>query len=349
MNKIILIIAISTLPLLSVAQVTVEQGAGLYLAGGAELSVQGDLDLRDAVSGQGVVTLNGNSLQSLDARNNHMPQLFIQNRYGIQLTSPLKIVESLLLQSGNLLLGHHELELGSEAVVSGNASAYIVTDGEGKLSKRIQKDVHEFLLPIGTAAGYAPLSLSTSGTYRNGQLMAAARSKTHPLKPMSTRDYLEEYWTIDRAGVTGEVIVKAFYKGVKGEEQNLLPHYWNGREWILKLKPVNVANKTLVIDVPDGGGDIYAMHSDRSPLSRYAITVQPNPVHTTATVLFHNNDDENTLLRIIDNSGRTVMTRTAALKRGANQLRIDVSTLASGEYIISATGSTTKSVLMIKQ
>jgi hypothetical protein len=349
MKKIILIAAIGSLPLFSVAQLTIEQGAEVYLARGAEFSVQGDLDLHNAVFGHGVLTLNGNGLQLLDAHNNHLPQLFIHNRYGIQLLSPLKLVESLLLHSGNLLLGDHDLELGNEAVVSGNSSAYIVTNGRGLVSKYIEKDINEFILPIGTLARYAPLTLSSEGTYRNGKLTAAARSQIHPVKPVSSRDYLEEYWTVKRAGVTGEVFVKAFYNGVTGDEQNLLPHYWNGREWLLKTKPVDVANKTFVFDVPDGDGDIYAMHSDRSALSRYGIAVQPNPVHATATILLHTNEDENTLIRIIDNLGTTVMTKTATLKRGGNQLSIDVSTLASAQYIITATGSTTRSVMMIKQ
>lgn len=212
----IFILGLCSVPLLIQAQMTVQKGAGLYLQENASLAIQTDFETSENVEGSGAVILNGTSIQAISANNNLLPSLLIENRYGAVLNSPLKINQSIILRSGHLVLNKHDLGLGSEAMATGSAYAYIVTNDEGKVIKTVQSDLGGFMLPVGTKNNYAALLLRSSGNYNGGKIEIAAKDKVSPNKPVSSRDYLQNYWTIERKGINGNLIATAFYNKVSG-------------------------------------------------------------------------------------------------------------------------------------
>jgi hypothetical protein len=338
------------LPFFCSAQLQVERGAGLYLQHNALISLQGDLQSAENIDGTGTFILNGSDTQKIGASGHALPSVLIDNANGVSLTSSLKINNRLVLHAGNLSLNRNNIELGSEATAVGHASAYIVSDGYGDVIKDVGANLDGFLIPVGTPAGYLPVSLKSSGKYTHASLAISALYKVNPNKPASSKDYLHHYWTIRRIGINGDVFVTAVYDRLTGDARHIRPFLWNGRQWIKKETPVDINNKLLRTDIPEGTSDLYAMHESETLFSTApSMTLLPNPVQHTATLLIGSVGDESAVLRITDHAGATVMTRRVNLQQGLNAVRINVLSLAAGHYIISSTQKDSQAISMIKQ
>lgn len=350
MKKEILILCLCAIPLFMRAQLNVQSGGTLYLQENAELFIQGDIDVQDNVEGEGRIMLNGASQQIISTHNYSLPSLWLQNQYGVVLNSPLRISRSMVLQSGRLSLDKYNLELGTEATASGNSTAYIAADGDGKIIKKVAADLSGFMIPTGTVNNYAPLLLRSAGNYNGARIEIGAKDKASPNKPLSSKDYLESYWTINRSGINGELFATAFYKDVYGNEENIHPYYWNGNSWIRRDNPVDTKNKLLSITVPEGRGEIYAMHKgDELVPAAVSMTLLPNPVRNAATLIIRSNTDETAAVRITDSNGSAVLLHRVNLRKGLNQVNINVMSLAGGQYIISSTQKNARAITMIKQ
>jgi hypothetical protein len=341
---------VAVVPVCCVAQLHIQKGAGLYLQENAALSIRGDLETNDNIGGRGSIVFNGLGPQQIDAHNYSFPDLQVQNASGIILQSGLKINKQLVLASGQLILGQNNIELGADAAVSGNSSAYLVTDGEGKIIKSVRRNLDGFILPVGTARYYAPVKIHSSGAYQNGTIAIQAKDKANPNKPLSSKDYLDSYWTINRSGINGDVMATAIYNRVFGNEENIKPYFWDGHQWINRETSVDIKNKRLNISIPEGSGEMYAMRKgDELFPDNASMTLIPNPVKNSATMLIRSNENKNETLRIYDNAGNTVITQRVILRKGANQVQINVMSLPSGQYIISSTQPNSQPVKMIKQ
>jgi hypothetical protein len=350
MKSKILLIVLSILPAMMHSQVTIQRGAGIFLSDNAVLTLQGYLDSEDNVEGNGTIILGGPAIQFIGAHNNALPVLSVENNLGVSLTSALKISKSLILRSGHLYLGRYNLELGSDATAGGNSSAYIVSADNGKVIKSIQNNLHAFMVPIGTTDAYAPLLLKSSGKYNNGQVEIGAKANASPNKPLSSKDYLENYWTIYRSGIEGDLTVSAFYNKVAGNEGNIRPYYWNGSTWINKVATIDTKNKSLNITIPEGAGQIYGMRrGDELLPGESSMIVMPNPVRNTATLIIRSAEDDNVTLRITDARGTSVLMRKVTLRKGVNQVNISVMSFANGHYTISSTQKNSKAIQMVKQ
>jgi hypothetical protein len=85
------------------------------------------------------------------------------------------------------------------------------------------------------------------------------------------------------------------------------------------------------------------------PSARFAATLIPNPAHGTATVKFALSGSETVYLQIVDESGRTLATRSLGLLRaGEHTLPLDIQEMGSGAYtVIVRTGTATTALRLI--
>ncbi len=92
----------------------------------------------------------------------------VNNVNGLTLNSNTSISSKLILTNGLLYLGNYDLTIEAGAqIVGGSANSYVVTNGAGRL---IQKNIGvgarsgAILFPVGGMNGYAPITITNSGT-----------------------------------------------------------------------------------------------------------------------------------------------------------------------------------------
>jgi hypothetical protein len=68
------------------------------------------------------------------------------------------------------------------------------------------------------------------------------------------------------------------------------------------------------------------------------VTIFPNPAADKANVIIGATADGNAQWKILDNAGRTVLQSTAQLKKGRNNLVININKLSAGIYYLSVSG-----------
>ena len=69
-------------------------------------------------------------------------------------------------------------------------------------------------------------------------------------------------------------------------------------------------------------------------LTQQQLRVYPNPVNDQLNVAIDVTDDSDASLRVIDMTGRTVLTRKVTLETGQQTVPVDVNTLPAGAYFL---------------
>jgi len=136
------------------------------------LSVAGNLTLAGALNN--TVTLNGTAAQTITGGNQTITGLTVNNTLGATLASPLRVRNALTLTSGNVALGSSNLISGS--ISGGSSSSYVVTSGTGALSTNAATS--GTLFPIGTAKGYAPVTITPASNDTISALVSATPTGT---------------------------------------------------------------------------------------------------------------------------------------------------------------------------
>jgi hypothetical protein len=156
-----------------------------------------------------------------------------------------------------------------------------------------------------------------------------------PNTPANSLYHLENYWSIIRSNVSGDMSVTAFYNSVNGDAESLRHVYWNGHKWMEQQTGGNPSSKSIQVKIPEGRGEIFAF-SDPS-VTRKAIAVAPNPVAEVAIVYLNVPADGTTVLRVIDANGKVVASQRVNLRRGSNRVEMSVAGMAGGKYSVVAT------------
>lgn len=80
------------------------------------------------------------------------------------------------------------------------------------------------------------------------------------------------------------------------------------------------------------------------------VSIYPNPVRDKVSVLINSANNETAVLKIVDNTGRTVLQRTVVLTKGRNNVELNLGSLNPGVYFADITGKTiTQKIKLIKQ
>lgn len=86
------------------------------------------------------------------------------------------------------------------------------------------------------------------------------------------------------------------------------------------------------------------------PISESSMNIYPNPVKNKIQVVVNSTTDETAQLRIVDNKGQIISTRTIQLKKGTNTFELNAESLTPGIYYTDITGQTiNQKVKFIKQ
>src|ERR1044071_2759837 len=109
MKKHVFILCMCAFPAIITAQVTIEKGATVFLGKNAELDVEGDFAAKENIHGEGMLVLSGTTAQAIDLQGNNLPGLVVDNKQYVALLSPLAIRQALVLKTGHLQLGQHNL------------------------------------------------------------------------------------------------------------------------------------------------------------------------------------------------------------------------------------------------
>ena len=349
MKRLIFLVGAVTFVCVSYAQITVQKGAGLHLQPKSFVTVQEHLESNDDVSGEGIFILKGQALQNVNFHGKQVSGLMIENLNNVQLNSPLSVTGRLVLNTGHLICNANTLELTETASIEGgNLQSYIVTTATGQIRKEISHHLDNYLIPVGNSNGYAPLIVTTSGKYQHAFIEVSSQNKVHPKKP-ATDDYLQHYWSLNRMGIDGTLQVKAKYKDIEGREEELKAFYWNGMAWNDKQSRIDTRNRMITVAATEGRGEIYAFNPSGVNDRGSRISVFPNPAQSTATVRFSSKHDTETDVIVYDVNGHVVMIKKVVIIQGINQVNLNVSGFAKGQYTIKVTGSVSgESISFIK-
>jgi hypothetical protein len=339
MKKLLLLAIVTTLWGSSFAQLVVEKGAGLYLDKGSELSVAGDIEINESISGEGLLSLNGETVQFINAHSYVVPGIRIDNAEYIDLAAPLTISGMLQMNKGKLRCNHFNLSLDAKASLekSGNTS-WIETNGRGAVRKVVNTNLENFLVPLGTADVYTPAIVTTNGINKEGVIAIFSKQGVASSQPAGITDYLNHHWQIDLSGVDGKVAVRAGYTDgvlVEGSESAISAFYREKNADRNEEVFLDRTNHMIHATVSGNGGEIFAM----SPANLWRkLSLTPNPVRDYGMLRFYAEQAEKKEISIIDESGRVVRKQVINVVAGPNQHSVNMHGLAKGYYNINTSG-----------
>ncbi|OON67198.1 alpha-amylase family glycosyl hydrolase [Hymenobacter sp. CRA2] len=146
---------------------TVAPGASFTLAAGATLRLTGNLTSQGPLTAAGTVELVSMTPQTLSGTGLSFSNLIIDNPADVRLLSPVSVSGTLALSNGHLILDDQNLTLTTTATITGAGNArYVVTKNDPASGGAVIRPVAAgatLLYPVGTAAGYSPLSLQNTG------------------------------------------------------------------------------------------------------------------------------------------------------------------------------------------
>ncbi len=177
-----------------------------------------------------------------------LTDLTINNSSGVTLSRSTRIIGSLNLSEGLLILGDNNLTLGSNTNILGTTSEskMIISSGNGELRKEFSS-AGSFTFPIGDNTGtieYSPITLDfKSGNFSSGYAGVRVVNSKHPHNTSIT-NYINRYWVVNSSGITDftcDVICTYTEADIQpgGIESRVYGGKYNGSNWIL-LDPANV-------------------------------------------------------------------------------------------------------------
>jgi hypothetical protein len=155
---------------------------GSIQVGGTRTYTAGANYVFDGVAPQ----LTGNGL----TQNTPVANLTINNSSGVTLTASTTVSTVLTLTSGMLTTGTYSIILTSTAtgaIAGANSSAYI----NGNVQRAIAAGANTYSFPVGTASGYAPMSVAFKAGTLAGTLIGTVTGSDHPDVDLSTIDPLQ--------------------------------------------------------------------------------------------------------------------------------------------------------------
>ncbi len=251
-------------------QLNVFGSAGLIIQPGAEVILQGNLSGTTNVGGSGKISLNGAVAQNVSMNDFAIPNLEINNTQNINLTSNLRIQNSLNFVNGKVIAGNYDLTLSDIATSSGiGTGKFIETNNTGQVFKELSGNVISFEIPVGVSTVYRPVFLTTNATAFSGAKVGVkALAVSNPNKPPGSTDYLNAYWPITRTGITGTVTAIGRYADptdIAGTEVNLRGFFYNGTTQWSVINGTNDAELNRVgAPVTGTGGSLYGMSTDQT-------------------------------------------------------------------------------------
>ncbi|MEP7252008.1 MAG: hypothetical protein ABI683_06495 [Ginsengibacter sp.] len=246
------------------AQLTVS-GAQLFIQSGAVITVQGDVTGNTDILGPGKILLQGSANQNVNMNGFTIPVLEINNASGATLTGNTRIGTTLTFTAGKIITANFNLTLSNTLTFTGaTTNKFIETTGTGQVFKELTANVSANEIPVGAVSSYRPAFLTTSGSYSSSaKIGVRVLAVADPNRPPKLSDFINVYWPITKAGVTGTVTVAGQYVDpadiTTGTEANLKGYYFNGTDWSSTSETHNASTNQVSAPITAASGDLSAL------------------------------------------------------------------------------------------
>lgn len=344
----------------SFGQLNMQPNSKINLGEGGFLVVTGNVFGTVNITGKGVLLMKGTTMQQLNMNGAGIAHLAIDNSANVNLVTAMRIDEKMNFINGKVVCGYNSLYLSDAAVVSGaGPGRFVETNGSGQLRKHLLKNTVAFLMPVGAGTNYAPVMITTNGSYAAANVGVYNKGTADPNKPAGVTNYLNTYWGVSRKGVTGTVTAVATYNAgnVVGSESTLKAYLRSGTTFTTTGASMDINTNKITGNITGSGNGIYAMSPPSGTASNSIVNVDaetglneqlyPNPATSECFLQLNNHTTENVLLQIIDNSGRIVRSTNIVLPAGNYRHKLDVSSLKPGTYNVVLSGDKHKRFTLI--
>jgi len=265
MKRNYLLLFFAVLSFGSYAQLTIQSGATFFIQAGATVTVQGDVVSNADIQGTGLLLLKGTSAQNINMNGFTVnTSVEIDNTNHITLTGAARTAGLLTFTNGKIILGTNNLIMAPTATFAGAGTGkFVETNGAGQLRREIAANGN-LVLPVGTGTRYTPLEYQVAGaTFSAAYVAGRSVNGGHPNKHPRSSDFLNQYWSLSRSGITGGTVttVGSYTEGtdLTGVEADIRAVTWNGANWALGTSQNNAAN-TVTAAITGTTGDLYAMN-----------------------------------------------------------------------------------------
>lgn len=239
-------------------------GSGAKLASSiTNLNIRGNLTLNKPLAFTGTTvnlagvadqTIGGTAATAFD-------NLIVNKETGaVVLAKEISVSGTLTFTKGNVVLGAHNLTLGSNPVEGTFGINTMIVADENGFVRRPLAGIGSYFFPIGENTGapsYAPISVNvTAGTFSNAFVGVNVKNVKHP-NNNSSQNYLRKYWNVQQTGITSAVAtITAKYESldVLGAEAEIAAAQLRGtfdqmnNPW---MKASSLSNKTLTFENAD--------------------------------------------------------------------------------------------------
>ncbi|HTE08166.1 MAG TPA: T9SS type A sorting domain-containing protein [Flavitalea sp.] len=354
MKKISFVLVAVVICISSMAQLFVQENAGLHIQQHAILQVQGELSIYDPVSGEGKLELSGSSRQEITSNGQVVNNLFVNNAAGVDLIGDLAINQTLVIDRGNLYAGNYTLTLNEEASATGSSYGFIENGDLGNIEKKLNHDLVDFILPLGNGSNYIPVILNSQGSYTHSSVKfrSVPRSSSH--LPPNAENYLGHYWLVTREGIKGKVQAGAatdHLNWIKTNNEPIRAMYWADNNWHHSaINGKNGLSTNLITEIPEGEMELSAMSNFTIGRSKPSLSVFPNPATNRTTVQVNTPTGSKGSLQLFDATGKLIESREVTNMPGLNIIPLSLVNLPKGAYHIRIrTADFTQTKAVIKQ
>ena len=165
----------------------------------------------------------------------------------VLLTSPLKVRKTMVFNTGDLVLGNHNL-IADRTTLFENPTplSYVQAHGNGKIIRPVGSvplNPDYALFPVGDSVGYKPFSVQVNDATLtdSSQLEVNFRPEIHPEMCLAASRYLPGYWKVEPSGMLPPYLYNVTYgTGNHADVVNYLPsdpnpilaYKWDSGGWL---------------------------------------------------------------------------------------------------------------------
>jgi|GEM_PF-1033819 len=184
------------------------------------------------------IQFNGTAVQQYSsnvAAGDTFNNVVMTNGAGLILNAPMNISGTLTLTTGNITTGANSLNIiGTGSVSGANSTSYV----NGNLSKVIS-GVTTKNYEVGDIT-YSPVQLNFDASASGGSITVKSTTGSHPqiaTAYINTADFVNRYWTVTNAGVTGFTTMNAVFSYNGGDitggtgNTGYMVRQYNGTSW----------------------------------------------------------------------------------------------------------------------
>ncbi|MEM7370606.1 MAG: T9SS type A sorting domain-containing protein [Bacteroidota bacterium] len=303
------------------------------------LLIEGDLD-----PGLGTIIVSGvasTTASRIESQGTiHFHNLTIQKeKHDVQLDADIQVANILSMQGGRLDLNGHQIDLGTTAYLLGeNEDSYItsLSHSGGEISAKAM-----LISPQGANPGNLGISIQSDEVLGHTKIIRGHASHDVPQHGQSTYRYVDiiPENNQDLNAVLRFHFLEAELKQLQPQSLSLYHTFDEGITWSNgQLDNRNLTDKWLEVrHVQRMGRWVSAENHHPSSLQASSlgeIKLFPNPTSGALFIHLNAQTEQELTLSIVNILGQEILSRQSSLHPGWNEIKLDLSPLSSGVYLI---------------